>query len=89
MEHRTIAILLLSLMLSMLVMPLAIAIEDSKSVIKGMVQSPADYSVGLKPWDYRIWALTGRLFLDYDRAYDRIEVYYPPNWVFWRLGAHP
>ena len=37
--------LLISLLLSMLFMPLAVAADGGKSIIKEMVQSPAYYSV--------------------------------------------
>ena len=68
-------------------MPLAVTANGGKSIIKGMVQGPTDYSVGLNPEDYAIWALTGRAYLGYEHAYARIGVYYLPDWVFWRLPA--
>ena len=86
MKHRIIAVMLLSLMLSMLFMPLAVIADDSKSIIKGMVQAPADYSVGFTKFDYGFLHLYGRYHLGgYLDAYDRVWVYWPLEWVFWRL----
>ena len=85
MKYRIITVMLLSLMISMLFMPLAVAADDSKSILKEMVQAPADYSVGSMFNPYVFWDLWGRGFLGgYDDTYDRIGVYYP-DWVFWRL----
>ena len=90
MKYKIVAILMLSLMLSMLLMPLAVAADDGKSIIKEMVQAPADYSVGngiLSP--YGFYELLGRGILGYGDAYGRIDVYYPPNWAFLRLPIPP
>ena len=59
MEYRISAVLLVSLMLSMLFMPLAVAADDGKSIIKEMVQAPADYSVGIIIFipPYSFWEL--------------------------------
>ena len=70
-------------MISMLFMPIAVTADDGKSIIKEMVQAPADYDVSLNPWDYKIIHLWGR-GVGYD-IYDRIWVYYP-DWVFFRLS---
>ena len=86
MKHRIGAFLMLSLMLSMLFIPLAVSADDGKSIIKGMVQAPADYSVGINHYDYVIWALLGRGYLNYWDAYHRYAVYMP-DWVFWRLPS--
>ena len=86
MKHRISAVLMLSLMLSMLFMPLAVSADDGKSIIKEMVQTPADYSIGLDQNDYAIVDLYGRYYLDNNwDTYSRVNVYWPPNWVFWRL----
>ena len=50
MKHRISAVLLLSLMLSMVFMPLSVSADEGKSIIKSMVQAPEDYSVsGIAP----------------------------------------
>ena len=88
MKYKISAVLLSSLMLSVLLMPVAFAADDGKSIIKGMVQAPADYSVsGIPANPYiildmnRHWAIPG-----YIDIADRQDVYWP-NWVFLRLGS--
>ena len=85
MKHKISAILILSLILSMLLMPLAVSADNGKSIIKNMVQAPADYSVGINPDDYIIWDLYGRGVLGYSAAYYR-AVMNLPDWVFLRFG---
>ncbi len=53
--------LLISLMLSLSFMPLVVAADDGKSIIKEMVQAPADYSVSTNPiWmDDRFYRIYG------------------------------
>ena len=51
-------------MLSMTFIPLSVSADDSKSIVKEMVQSPADYSVGISPNDYNYidmgrWSMSG------------------------------
>ena len=58
--------ILVSLLLSMLLVPVSIGSEGDKAVIKEMVQAPADYSVSLVPGDYLI---TG------DRYYRNVDDY--------------
>ena len=87
MKYRISVVLLLSLMLSMLFIPMAVAADDGKSIIKEMVQSPADYCVGngfLSP--YTFLELLGRGSLGYYHAYDRAFMSIP-DWFFWRLLA--
>ena len=80
MKHRISAVLLLSLMLSMLFIPLAVTADDGKSIIKGMVQAPTDYSVGITP--YSIPSLDRNWAINYwmDRP-----LMYLPSWVFNRF----
>ena len=91
MKYRIGAVLLLSLMLSMLFMPLAVSADDSKSIIKEMVQSPQEYGVGvLDPiflkygiWDIdRHWSIPG-----YYNMADRYWQYMPSR-VFIRLSPY-
>ena len=91
MKYRFSVVLLLSLLLSMLFMPLAVSAEDGKSIIKEMVQSPEDYSVGrLDPiflkygiWDIdRHWLIPG-----YFNMADRYWQYMPSR-VFYRLSPY-
>ena len=87
MKYRISAFLLLSLMLSMLFMPLAVTADGGKSIIKEMVQTPGEYSVGnglISP--YTFLDLLGRGGLGYFDAYNRAFMYMP-DWVFWRLPA--
>ena len=84
MKHRISAVLIMSLMLSILLLPPAVSAEYGKSIIIGMVQAPADYSVGLIPDNYGILDLWGRYVPAYWDVYDRIVVYLP-NWVFLRI----
>ena len=88
MKHRISVILILSLMLSMLFIPLAVSAQEGKSIIKDMVQAPADYIVGFDQWKYGIVNLWDRYFMGYNDSYNRINVYYP-DWVFWRLSIVP
>ena len=46
MKYRIGAVLMLSLMLSMLLMPLSVSADDCKCIIKERVQAPEDFSVG-------------------------------------------
>ena len=78
--------LLISLLLSLLFMPLAVSADDGKSIIKGMVQAPAEYSVGncLNCLIYGIWELDRYwLIPGYGNIVDRMWVY--PSWVFYRI----
>ena len=84
MKHRISVALVLSLMLSMLFMPLAVSADDDKSIVKEMVQAPGDYSVGgLTSYIYGIEEL--------DRYYNpgymmsRPYIYLPSSWAFGRL----
>jgi hypothetical protein len=82
MKYKISAVLMLSLMLSMLFMPLAVAADDGKSIIKGMVQAPGDYSVGLiTPSKYAIHELDRDLSPGYYMS--RYNMYFP--WAFLRL----
>ena len=85
MKQKITAILMLSLMLSMIFMPLSVSANDGKSIVKEMVQAPTDYSVGINPDNYIIWDLYGRGVLGYSAAYYR-AVMNLPNWVFLRFG---
>ena len=88
MKQRISAVLMLSLMLSMLLLPLSASADTGKSIVKEMVQSPADYSVNNGNYfftPYSFWELFGRAELGDERAYYRIMTYWPPDWVFLRL----
>ena len=69
MKQRIIAILILTLMLSMLFMPLAVSADSGKSIIKEMVKAPGDYSVG--------WYTFNR--------FDRMDDMYESLSRFWSL----
>ena len=79
--------LILTLMFSFLIMPVAGADDSGKAVIKNMVQSPADYSVGIGVYDYLIYDLWGRAYLGNSDIYGR--VYANLGDVFWRLTLPP
>ena len=82
MKYRISVVLLLSLMLSMLFMPMVVAADDGKSIIKGMVQAPADYSVGISS-EYIFWELDRDWPPSKGYAMSRYYLYSP--WAFWRL----
>ena len=84
MKHKISAILMLSLMLSMILMPMAVSADNGKSIIKNMVQAPTDYSVGLEPGDYEIDDLVRVDMSGYYDIENRYMVYLW-GWVFWRL----
>ena len=53
MKHKVGVVLLLYLsLMSLLVVPVAGATDGDKALVKDMVQSPGDYSVGLTQFDY-------------------------------------
>ena len=73
-------------MLSMIFMPLVVSADSGKSIIKEMVQTPADYSVGngiISP--YGFYDLLGMGYLGYGHAYGRVFMNMP-DWVFFRIA---
>ena len=81
MKHRITAVILLSLMLSMLFMPLSVLADDGKSIIKEMVQTPADYSEGVFiPSPYLFWEL------DRHAPNNGYDINRPGSFPFWRLS---
>ena len=81
MKHNISIIFILSLlMLSLLVVPVAGAADGDKTLVKEMVQAPADYSVDLGIYDYYHDLLR---FLD-DAASDFFRQWYT-NWRLYRL----
>ena len=88
MKSKISAVLMLSLMLSMIFMPLTVAADGGKSIVKEMVQAPVDYSFVFIPSDYTFnGALLGRLLQPgYYDIYDRMYVYSPADLVFLRLS---
>ena len=78
MKSKIIVTLLISLLLSMLLIPVPIGANDGKSILKEMVQAPSDYSVGLMPGDYLMnWGY---------RYYLNIGDYPRQNWFDGRLN---
>jgi hypothetical protein len=82
MKHKISAILMLSLMLSMLLMPMAVSADTGKSIIKEMVQAPTDYSVGGGGSPYYIPGLERMVQTGYEMS--RFFVY--NQWVFVRIS---
>ena len=81
MKYKLSVVMLLSLMLSMLFMPIVVAADDGKAVVKEMVQAPADYGVGLTLSPYILWELDRDLSPGYHMS--RYNIY--QTWVFLRL----
>ena len=82
MKHNISIVLILSLLLlSLLVVPVAGATDGDKALVKDMVQSPADHSVSLTPYDYLMhWA---------DRYHFNAQDYLRHSWTdlrFYRIG---
>ncbi|GAG46756.1 unnamed protein product [marine sediment metagenome] len=83
MKYRIGISLTLFLLISMLFMPLAVSADDGKSIIKEMVQAPADYSVGLIISPYAIFEIDRFIMSGYGDIDGRLFMY--PNWVFLRI----
>jgi len=76
--------LLISLLLMILFIPLAVAADDGKSIIKEMVQAPADYSVSISAPPYAIFEIDRFIMSGYGDI-DGRSFMYMPNWVFLRI----
>ena len=80
MRKRISVVFILSLLIGAMAMPLAVAVDNDKNIIKEMVQAPADYSVSLNWWDYLMhWGL--RYYYNYE-DFPRHEW---NDWRFYRL----
>ena len=78
-----VTILLSLLLLSLLVVPSAVAAEGDKSLIKDMVQSPADYSVNHGPVSDFIRLYSTPYWRVLMWSFDRLPV---PCWD-WKYGV--